>query len=57
MVGDVISGVALVYVGMDVRAKLDDSRLNSDRTNMLFSRPDSFYALLCSINLQFAADR
>ena len=47
--GDVISGAALVYVRVDVRAKFGDSRLNNGRIIRLFGRPDSFYALLGSI--------
>ena len=42
---------------MDVRGKLDDSRLNSDRIIGLFGRPNPLYALLYSIQLHFAADR
>ena len=37
--GDVISGVALGYVSMDVRAKLGDSRLNNGRIIQLFVKP------------------
>ena len=36
----------LVYVGMDVRAKFGDSRLNRGRIIRLFGRQDPFYALL-----------
>ena len=55
--GDVILGVALVDVSLDVRAKFSYSRLNSGRTIRLFGRPDPFYAFLYSISLHFAADR
>ena len=55
--GDVISGRAVESVGMDVRAKFRDSRLNSDQIIQLFGRPDLYHALLCSILLHFAADR
>ena len=41
---DVISGVALDYVGMDARATLDESGLNSGRIILLFGQPDPFYA-------------
>ena len=43
--GDVIPGVALEHVGMDVRAKFDDSRLNNGRTIRLFGRLDPFLLL------------
>ena len=47
--GDVISGVAVDDVGMDVRATFDESGLNTGRIIWLFGRPDPFYAsLLCS---------
>ena len=48
--GDVISGAILDYVGMDVPAKLGDSRLNSGRIIRLFGRSDPFNALLHSID-------
>ena len=47
--GDVISSTALDYVGTDVPASPGDHRLNSGRNIRRFVRPDSFYALLCSI--------
>ena len=47
--GDVISSVALDYVGTDVPAGFGDSRLNSGRIIRLFVQPDPFCALLCSI--------
>ena len=54
---DVISGVAVYYVGMDVRATFGESGLNSGRITLFFGRPDSFYAsLLSSIDLYFEAD-
>ena len=40
--------VAVYYVGMDVRATLGESALNSGRIVLLFGRPDPFYALLLS---------
>ena len=40
--GDVLSGVEVEWVGVDVRAKFGDSRLNSDRVNRLYARPDPF---------------
>ena len=46
--GDVISGVAVDYVGMDVRATFGESGLNSGRIILLFGRPDPFYASLLS---------
>ena len=46
---DVISGVALYYVGTDVAARFGDSRLNNGRIIALFVRPDPLFALLCSI--------
>ena len=47
--GAVISGVAVAFVGVDVRGKFGDFRLNSGRIIRLFGRPYPFYALLCSI--------
>ena len=47
--GDAISGVVVDCVGVDVRAKCGDSRLNSGPINRLFVLPDAFYAHLCSI--------
>ena len=41
---DVISGVALDYVGMDARATFGESGLNSGRIILLFGQPDPFYA-------------
>ena len=46
---DIISGVALDYVGIDVRANSGDSKLNSDQIIRHLGWPDPFYALLCSI--------
>ena len=46
---DVISSVAVDYIGTDVLAKFGDCRINSSRIIQLFGRPDPFYALLCSI--------
>ena len=47
--GDVISGVAVDKVGMDVRATFGESGLNSGRI-FWTAPPDPFYAsLLCSI--------
>ena len=40
--GDVMSGVALVYVGVDVCAKFGDSRLNSGRIIRLFAGQTRF---------------
>ena len=57
-IGDVISDVAVDWVGMDVPATFGDSGLNSGRIILLFGRPDPLYALLlCSIYLDFAVDR
>ena len=56
--GDVISGVAVEYVVMDVRATFGESALNSGRIIWLFGRPDPFYSSLCPVlNWTFAADR
>ena len=44
--GDVISGVAVDYVGMDVRATFGESGLNSGRIILLFGRPHPFHASL-----------
>ena len=44
--GDVISGVAVDYVGMDVRATFGESGLKNDGIIGLFGRPDPFYASL-----------
>ena len=46
--GDVISGVAVEYVGMDVSATFSESGLNSGRIILLFGRPDPFCASLLS---------
>ena len=40
--GDVRSGMTIESVGMDVRAKFGDSRLNGGRIIRLFVRPDPF---------------
>ena len=46
------------YVGVDVRTKFDDSRLNIDRIIRLFGRQHPFYSLLRSILLpRFAAEQ
>ena len=44
--GDVISGVAVDYVGMDVCTTFGESGLNSDRIILLFVRLEPFYASL-----------
>ena len=49
--------MAVDKVGLDVRAKFDDSLLNSGRIIGQFDRPDAFHALLCSISLHLAAER
>ena len=46
--GDVISGEAVDYVGMDVCATFAESALNSGRIILLFGRPDPFYASILS---------
>ena len=46
---DVISGVALFYVGMGVRAKFGDSRLNSGQIIRLWPGGRVFCTLLCTI--------
>ena len=50
--GDVISGVAVDYAGMDVNAKFDEFGLNSGWPNYFTlwpaGRPDPFYASLLS---------
>ena len=43
---DVISGVAVDSVGMDVRAISGEPGLNSSRIILLSGRPDPFYASL-----------
>ena len=40
--GDVISGMAIDYLGRHVRANLGDYRLNSGQIIRLFVRPDAF---------------
>ena len=47
--GDVMSGVAVDQVGVDVRATSGESRLNSGQIIRVFGQPDSFCALLRSI--------
>ena len=47
--GEVISGKAVEYVGIDVHEKFGDSTLNNGRIIRLFVQEDSFYALMCSI--------
>ena len=54
--GDVISGVTLDFVGMDVCVKYGDCRLNVGWIITLY-RLEPFYTLLCSIQLHFAADQ
>ena len=56
MIKSNISDVAVDKVGMDVRVKFGDSMCKSDRI-IQFCRPHPFWALLCSIELNFAADR
>ena len=46
---DVILGMAVEYVAVDISVKFDDSTLNIGRVIRLFDRPDLFYARLCSI--------
>ena len=46
--GDVISGVAVYYVGMDVRATFGESGLNIGQIILLFGWPDPCYASLVS---------
>ena len=46
---DIITDVAVEQVGMDVRGKFCDSKLNNGRIIRLLARPDPFYALLCYI--------
>ena len=47
---DVISDVAVYYIGMGVHATYVEFGLNSGRIILLFGRPDPFYTLLlCSI--------
>ena len=46
--GDVIPCVAVDDVGMDVRATLGDSGLDSGPIILLFGRPDPFHASLLS---------
>ena len=46
---DVVSDMAIEYIGMDVHAKFVDSELSSGRIIRLFGRPDAFYTLLCTI--------
>ena len=48
--GNVISGAALVHVGVDVPTKLGDYRWPN---HQLFPRPDPFHAVLRSIQLHF----
>ena len=47
--GDVISGIALDYLGTHVPASVGDSRLNNGRIIRLFVRPGPVCALLCRI--------
>ena len=51
--GDVISGLALDYVGADVPARLGDFKLNSGRTIQLFVRSDPFCAFCAVFNCIF----
>ena len=48
MAGDVISGLAVEYIGMDVRVTFGESVFNSGRIILLFGQPDPFYASLLS---------
>ena len=43
--GDVISRIAVDYVGKDVPAGFDNYWLNSGRNIRLLGRPDPYYAL------------
>ena len=48
--GDVISVASEDLVGLDVRAKFDDSRLNGGLIIRLFVRPHPFCTPLCIFN-------
>ena len=54
--GDVISGVALEYVGMVVPAGFGDNGLDSCRIIRFFGWPDPFYALFAVFNCISAAE-
>ena len=47
--GDVISSVAVEYIGMDVRVTFGESGLNSGRIIGLFEGPYPFYARSCPV--------
>ena len=47
--GDVISGVAVDYVGLDVRATFGESGFNSSRNILLFDGPASFTRHFCAV--------
>ena len=55
--GDVISGVALDYVGADVHAGFGDSSLNRGRIIRLFVRSDPFCALFVQYLITFSSRR
>ena len=55
VVGDVISGAVIEWVGMDVRVEFGASRLNSDRIIRLVAGLTRFYAHTCSVYLHFTA--
>ena len=44
--GDIMSGLAIDYVGVDVRTIFGESALNSGRIIWLFGRQNPFYASL-----------
>ena len=47
--------MAVEYAGVDTRVKCGDSALRLNESTLCRSHP--FYALLCSIQLRFTADR
>ena len=49
VVSDVISGLALDYVGMDVRATFGESWLNGGRIILHFGRPEPFTRHFCAV--------
>ena len=53
---DVISGVAVDWVSLDVSAKFGDSTLNSGRIIRLLGCQEPLHALLCSVYLHLSAD-
>ena len=50
-----MSGMALYYVGADIRANFGDSRLNSGPTIRLFVRPDPFCTLFVQYLITFCS--